>query len=404
MIDILKTEEKLILQYTIDTDYYFQNKNWIDEKLKTRDSFKISKIFNLTSSLLIEQSGHEIDDDDFEDYKEYKFAIAHRNENRYKLIKEVFDIEHDCYLNSEIEINVKHFLSGTKVNIIQKIINLTKESLSIGNEEEDNLSIADFENLIEVFPNNYEINLYRDTRITSILRNFFDDVPDKKKQYERYLDKKPITQKDPKLEFKKLFSDNEIIKYQIILEQLKMMLENEDAYNENDWQNEILDILLLVFPKYIKIIKELKFTDTSSKNRRLDFGLIDFDGNLDILEIKKSAKINILNKGLYRDNYIANRDLIGSIMQIEKYIYYLNKGGAQLLNKLNKKHSSELGLNINITNPKGIIILGRSNELTKDQKNDFEIIKRKYNNIVDILTYDNLIERIEKLIMAFQKE
>lgn len=402
MIDILKAEDKLILRYTIDAGYYFQNTNWIDEKLKTQDNFKISKIFNLTCNLFVELKDPEINHDDFEDYKEYNFVIAHRNENRYKLINEVFDIGYDCYLNSEIEIDLKHFLSGTKVNIIQKIIKLTKESLSIGNEEEDNLSIADFENLIEMFPNNYEINLYRDTRITSILRNFFDDVPDKKIQYERYLEKKPITQKEPKLEFKKLFSENEIIKYQIILDQLKMMLENEDVYNENDWQNEILDIILLVFPKYIKIIKELKFTDTSSKNRRLDFGLIDFDGNLDILEIKKSAKINILNKGLYRDNYIANRDLIGSIMQIEKYIYYLNKGGIQLLNKLNKKHSSEVGLSINITNPKGIIILGRSNELTKEQKNDFEIIKRKYNNIVDILTYDNLIERIEKLIMAFK--
>lgn len=402
MIDILKTDAKLILQYTIDTDYYFQNKNWIDEKLKKEDSFKISKNFNLTSNLLVEQKDHEIDHDDFEDYKEYNFVIAHRIENRYKLINEVFEIEWDCYLSTELTIDIEHFLSGTKVNIIQKIIKLTRESLSIGNEEEDNLSIADFENLIEMFPNHYEINLYRDTRIASILRNFFDNVPDKKTQYEKYLEKKPITQKEPKLEFKKLFSENEIIKYQMILDQLKMMLENEDAYNENDWQNEILDIILLVFPKYIKIIKELKFTDTSSQNRRLDFGLIDFDGNLDILEIKKSAKINILNKGLYRDNYIANRDLIGSIMQIEKYIYYLNKGGTQLLNKLNKKHSSELGLDINITNPKGIIILGRSNELTKEQKNDFEIIKRKYNNIVDILTYDNLVERIEKLIMAFK--
>lgn len=180
------------------------------------------------------------------------------------------------------------------------------------------------------------------------------------------------------------------------------MLENEDKYNENDWQNEIVDIISLVFPKYIKVIKELKFTDTNSKNKRLDFGLIDFDGNLDILEIKKSANISILNKGLYRDNFIANRDLIGSIMQIEKYIYYLNKGGNQLLSKLNKKYSTEIGLEINITNPKGIIILGRSINFNSEQKSDFEIIKRKYNNIVDILTYDNLIDRIEKIINSFR--
>lgn len=399
MINILKKEDKLILQYIIDVDYFFQNRNWIEERLKSNQHFKISKIFNVTFNL---QTKNEQDND--EDHKEYNFIIAHKRGNKYKLINEVFDINYDCYLSNDIDINIEHFLSGTKINIIQKIINLTEEKLLIGDDDDDNLSIADYQNLIELFPNNYEINLYRDSRITSVLRNFFDKVPDKKNQYERYLEKKPITKKEPDLEFKKLFSENEIIKYQLILNQLKRMLNNEDNYNENDWQNEIVDIITLVFPKYIKVIKELKFTDTNLKNRRLDFGLIDFDGNLDILEIKKSSKISILNKGLYRDNFIANRDLIGSIMQIEKYIYNLNKGGNRLLNKLNKKYSTEIGLNINITNPKGIIILGRSNDFNKEQKSDFEIIKRKYNNIVDILTYDNLIDRIEKIINSFKNE
>lgn len=397
MIDILKNENKLILKYTIDVDYFFQNRNWIEERLKNNESFKISKIFNISSDLELKKN-----EDNDEDYKEYNFTIGYKEGNKYKIINEVFEIEYDCYLTNDIDINIEHFLSGTKVNIIQKIINLTKEDLLIGNEDGDNLSSDDFENLIKLFPNNYEINLYRDSRITAVLRNFFDNVPDKKNQYERYLEKKPITQKEPNLEFKKLFSENEIIKYEIILIQLKKMLENEDKYNENDWQNEIVDIISLVFPKYIKVIKELKFTDTNSKNKRLDFGLIDFDGNLDILEIKKSANISILNKGLYRDNFIANRDLIGSIMQIEKYIYYLNKGGNQLLSKLNKKYSTEIGLEINITNPKGIIILGRSINFNSEQKSDFEIIKRKYNNIVDILTYDNLIDRIEKIINSFR--
>jgi hypothetical protein len=397
LIDILKNEDKLILKYTIDADYFFQNRNWIEERLKNNESFKISKIFKISSDLELKKN-----EDNDEDYKEYNFTIGYKEGSKYKIINEVLEIEYDCYLTNDIDINIEHFLSGTKVNIIQKIINLTKEDLLIGNENGDNLSSDDFENLIKLFPNNYEINLYRDSRITAVLRNFFDNVPDKKNQYERYLEKKPITQKEPNLEFKKLFSENEIIKYEIILIQLKKMLENEDKYNENDWQNEIVDIISLVFPKNIKVIKELKFTDTNSKNRRLDFGLIDFDGNLDILEIKKSANISILNKGLYRDNFIANRDLIGSIMQIEKYIYYLNKGGNQLLSQLNKKYSTEIGLEINITNPKGIIILGRSINFNSEQKSDFEIIKRKYNNIVDILTYDNLIDRIEKIINSFK--
>ena len=40
---------------------------------------------------------------------------------------------------------------------------------------------------------------------------------------------------------------------------------------------------------------------------------------------------------------------------------------------------------IKITNPKGIIIMGRQNNLTPEQYQDFEIIKRKYSNVMDII-------------------
>lgn len=39
--------------------------------------------------------------------------------------------------------------------------------------------------------------------------------------------------------------------------------------------------------------------------------------------------------------------------------------------------------------------MGRENKLSSDQKKDFEVVKRKYKNIIDIITYDNLIERLE---------
>jgi len=48
---------------------------------------------------------------------------------------------------------------------------------------------------------------------------------------------------------------------------------------------------------------------------------------------------------------------------------------------------------IKIANPNGLIIMGNENNLSSQQKNDFEVGKRKYKNIVDIITYDNLLER-----------
>ena len=41
--------------------------------------------------------------------------------------------------------------------------------------------------------------------------------------------------------------------------------------------------------------------------------------------------------------------------------------------------------------------MGREDRLTEDQKKDFEIIKRKYKNVIDILTYDDLLRRLHIL-------
>lgn len=401
-MEIIKDKKYLILKYVIGVDYYFQNRNWIDENIEQNINFKLAKIFDLNSTKLIQVNSDQTSDSLGEDYKEYSFIIGNRIGKWFKLDNDVLGLKYNCYISSEADIVVDYFLTGTNINVLKKITDLINTDLYIGPDKDSNLILEEFENLISLFPTAYEIGLYRDARVTSVLRNYFDNVSDKKHLYEKYLNKKFDGKQLSTGKIKNIVRETEILKYEAILQSLKEMLKNENEYTENDWQNQIVDLITILFPKYIKVIKELKFKDVNDKNRRLDFGLIDFDGNLDILEIKKSASIDILAKGLYRDNYIANRDLIGSVMQIEKYIYYLNKGGHSLSNRLNDKYSRDLGLEINITNPKGIILLGRSNNLTRFQKNDFELIKRKYNNIVDILTYDNLIERVEKIINSFK--
>jgi len=45
--------------------------------------------------------------------------------------------------------------------------------------------------------------------------------------------------------------------------------------------------------------------------------------------------------------------------------------------------------------------MGIESGLTEIQKNDFEIIKRKYKHIIEIITYDELIRRLEFLISKF---
>ena len=93
-------------------------------------------------------------------------------------------------------------------------------------------------------------------------------------------------------------------------------------------------------------------------------------------------------------------------MQIEKYIYHLNKSGQSGENKLTSKYKAKIpsDFKIKITNPSGIIIMGRDISLTPDQKEDFEIVKRKYKNVIDIITYDDLLRRLGFIIAAWQNK
>jgi hypothetical protein len=63
-------------------------------------------------------------------------------------------------------------------------------------------------------------------------------------------------------------------------------------------------------------------------------------------------------------------------------------------------------MGIRITSPKAMIILGRdqrpngSPALDASQQLDLEIIKRKYANMIDILTYDDLLRRLDNIIAS----
>ena len=39
--------------------------------------------------------------------------------------------------------------------------------------------------------------------------------------------------------------------------------------------------------------------------------------------------------------------------------------------------------------------MGRDNDLTSAQKNDFEVIRRKYRNVLEIMTYDDMLRRLK---------
>ena len=138
----------------------------------------------------------------------------------------------------------------------------------------------------------YETKLYVEARVHSLISDYLSTTKNKERQYNNYLNKKGLIKPGTIL---RSFKDYESIKLKTIRDKLEEMLlnemhYNEMHYNERQWQNEILQIILLLFPKYTAVFKEVKFKDIyTSKNRFLDFALVDSLGYIDIIEIKNHS-------------------------------------------------------------------------------------------------------------------
>ena len=124
---------------------------------------------------------------------------------------------------------------------------------------------------------------------------------------------------------------------------------------------------------------------------------------MDILEIKKPDVRLITKQASYRNNYVPVKELSGAVQQIEKYIYCLTSIENSQKNVIEKlRDGLPEGMVPQVVSPKGMLLIGRSKDFNEQQKRDFEIIKRQYKNIADIMTYDDLLKRISNIVSSLE--
>ncbi|MES2654689.1 MAG: Shedu immune nuclease family protein [Bacteroidota bacterium] len=404
MITFKIIENNIIASYT--TRGY--DIEWLIEKLKNDEYYDFQKTFTFSNKDLVipmVEKEKELEPNLFSQFDEFgpiDFIFATLQDDYYIVKKGVLTDKFDIYIYKEVNITISLFVVESDISIFKKIENLIEEDVYIGGPNKSSIQEETFLELIKSFPNAYEKKLYADAKITNIIKEFFSTTKDIDKKFQKYLNKKE-TKKG--IDLIKTFKETELIKYETILEKLTRMLFDENNYSERQWQNEILQIILLLYPKYISVFTEVPINADGIKEKYLDFLLVDSNGHIDIIEIKKPFENSIMTKGLYRDNYIPLRELSGTVMQIEKYIYYLNRLSIKGEKILTEKYKENLPDNfkIKITNPSGIVIMGRENKLSSEQKHDFEVVKRKYKNVIDIITYDNILERLKLTISQIKK-
>lgn len=397
MIKILKQANQLLLQYRPDIS---DEGKWIDEKLKNEGAVTLSRVFTFEADDML---NHNLNI-----YSSYthSFVLGVADKIFYRIDKKILRLKHDLLISKSLEINIKTFVAYRNISVFRKIDALIDEPIIVGGNSENSIPIADFEKLLRNFPNSTELNYYAGARIAQILKDYLGTISDAQKRLEIHLDRKKTIEYVSRVSFLRSYESS---KFEYIRDELQEMLKNADAYEEKVWQKRMVDFLLLIFPKYVAVLQNLHVKDFYSNprrhtNRYIDFTLVDANGSIDIVEIKKPFDNCLLSTGQYRDNYTPRQELSGSVMQVEKYIFHLSKWGRRGEMDIFNKRKSELppDFEIKITNPKAIIILGRDSNFTDRQKFDFEIMKRKYANIIDILTYDDLLRRLNNIISRIQ--
>jgi len=388
MIKFKKSNNGVIVSYSSD----MPSPEWVYHEIDKSGAVTIASAFSFTKNELLTTFDQNNEHDPVE------FQAAEKKGEYFCFPKDRLSIDHDLYIHEDIKLERKLFVAERGISIFGKLDNLVSQSIYVGGSEDGAIPEATLRELLKAFPNTYELNRYASARISGILSSYIETKNDYEEKYQKYLNKR-ATREGTNLNY--LFSEVELLKYRGILEKLNNMLDDENSYSEAQWQEELLQIVLLLYPKYIYVFKEAPVRDTyNNTNRSIDYLLVDSSGNTDIVEIKKPFDKCIVTNRTYRDNYIPLRELSGTVMQIEKYIFYLNKWGKKGEDKLSEHYKDEVspGFKIKITNPSGLIIMGRTKGLSQEQIQDFEVIKRKYRNVIDIITYDDLIERLQFVI------
>ena len=368
---------------------------WLDEKLKQDGRYE------LRNSLALCKDDLTTDAKFINNNDEYNFVIGKLRGDYYEVPERIFETKFPVLIHKNLEIDESILSLDTYFNIYKIIQEYSDEQIVIGGDAESTIPKNELEALISLYPTIAERKHYIAMRISNILRNYFSTKKEYGELYEKFINKKE--RKLNKISSIETIKEYECDKYVYILNKIKEMLSNANSYNEDYWRDQILEFILLIYPKYVGVIKQMKINDTIQDGhyKYIDIALIDANGNIDIIEIKKPQEgKSLLSKGTYRSNYVPSHELSGAIMQIEKYLYHLSRMGKRGEQDLTRRYANN-GLSFKITKPKGIIIAGLSPS-DETQKNDFEIIKRKYANIIDIITYNDLISRLENILVKYQ--
>ena len=402
MTKIFEKDKKIYISF----DNSWRGVNSLDGKFTSRGTFHVRQGLYF----FVDKDGN-LDKGSYKDQEEWAIEIGDLQDGYLRLNKEVFELNHEVRIHNSFidKLELKHFVTNGVSNF-KKIDELIDGDLFIVPEVSDDgsknhITFEEYNALIKSFPTRTTLEHYTNKVLAEKIEEHFELNKNYEEVYEKHIERREKARS--KSINQPLFTDNidskitgnEIKKFDLAVQKLEELLK-KGRVNEKKWQKEILDIILLIYPHYQFAIDEV----TMGNKKRVDFILIDFLNNVDIIEIKRPEK-PILRKAKYRDNYVPSLELTGTTMQVEYYIRQLTGNPHHNINRINKKlKKAHFNEEIQINNVKGMIIIGRTNDFNDRQKESYRILKNQFSNIISIISYDELLNILKKIRERFKKD
>ena len=134
----------------------------------------------------------------------------------YKIRADILGLKYDLLLYKNMEFSRNTFIASRGISIFRRIDALIDEPIVIGGSKENAISTHSFSELLNRFPTTTEVNHYAATRITVILKKYFNTMTDSQVKLDNYLNNKKYIKrgydlalmllKDKKLENNVLYS------------------------------------------------------------------------------------------------------------------------------------------------------------------------------------------------------
>ena len=420
-ISFEKKDRQLILCYETESD-------WLEEKLEEDQDFQIYKTFSFSKKDLISK------DEESSICYDYKFVLGEKDQNYFRIDKEKIGATFDLYIDASLSIDQSWFVTSSSKrsryqdktgeeksssiygNILYAFKNFYKHDKlfididSDSNFEDDGLHITQstYKHFVKIFPTATNVKYQTLSIFTKLLKSELD-VVDYEEIYSRYKSREISVRNKEDIKTEEICKQ-EKVKFIYAKDQLLKSLERSAAgefIHEDEFSKLIAQIFCFLNPKYVKIHTKLNISDYTGAraNCQADLSLIDCEGNIDLIEVKSpQAYPNLFRKKLYRNHYVPSGELSGAINQLEQYLKCLTKMTAEEIANKNPALQNEMGeIKLKAVHPKGYIIFGRdaasfNGDNVNQKRLDFELIKNTYKDVVDIITFDELVKRFERII------